>query len=99
MTGIDTDQRGQGLLRVVVWFVSSLFLFYLFTLLYGKIIEPILAVVQSFSSVSNAGYMDTVDLTVKSVSLAGMFLGVSIVLLFLVYAVWRENFLGPGGRR
>jgi len=96
---LTTDTRGQSLLRVIVWFVTSLFLVYLFTLMYGYIIEPIASVARGFSSVSNSGYSDVLSLSIRSVSLAGMFLAVSVVLLFFVYAVWRENFLGPGRRR
>lgn len=89
-----SDERSQSLIWVIIWFVASLLALWVFTTLYGGLIEPIADIASSMSAVQSEGYGGHIDLILSTLQMAGLFLGIGSILLFIVFAVWREQFRG-----
>lgn len=93
------DERASGLLTVVVWTVGVLLALYMFVLLYGSFLEPLADIALSIEAVHNQGYDSLVDSYLTTLALAGLLLGVGAICLAIIYAVWREKFIGRTRRR
>lgn len=89
------DERGMGLIRVIIWFLTVLFSLWIFSLLLGRVLEPIRKIALSFDAVSSMGYDSGVNLLWPIVSKwAPLLLAVGAILLIIIYAVFQEQFRG-----
>lgn len=88
------DERGQSLLWVVIWIVGVMLALWVFTLLYGSVLEPIANIASGMQAVQDEGYGGHIDIVLATLKFSGLLLAVGSILLFIIFAVWRERFIG-----
>ena len=93
------NTRGQTLWWTMVWFVGILVGLWIFVLLFGELIEPLHSFATDLDAVEGTSYESAADLLLQTMSVAGLLLGVGAVALIIVFAVWKEGFLGQRRRR
>lgn len=98
MTAADRAQLG-GLLQVLVFLVATLLGLWILTLLYGALLQPIADLALSMDAVQQSGNDTLIERVMAIVPYAGLALGIGTIVLVIVYAVFREQFVGRSGRR
>lgn len=91
---LRSDERGRGIIWVMLWLISTLVALWLYTLIYGSVLEPLANIARSIDAVESEGYLSIVDLGMSSLAFAGLLLGIGAILLAIIYAVWQERFIG-----
>lgn len=95
---LSGDDRGLGLIGVFLWFLTLLFALWIFWLMVGHFLEPLREIVMAQQVVQDSGYTTGLErLWPILVIMAPLLLLVGGIVLIIIYAVWRERFLG--GRR
>jgi len=95
---LHSDERALGLIGVFLWFLTLLFSLWIFWLMVGHVLEPIRDIVMGMEVVQSSGYDSGLErLWPVLVIFAPLLLLVGGICLIIIYAVWRERFLG--GRR
>jgi hypothetical protein len=88
----------RGLIQVVIFLVGSFLSLWVLVLLFGSLLEPIADVARNIPAVQNTGRASMIDRVMSIVPMAGLVLGVGAILLTIIYAVFREQFIGRTGR-
>lgn len=89
------DDRGLGIIGVVFWLLGALMALWIFMLLAANVLEPVFAIVMDSDAVKNMGYDSGANRLWPMLTLyAPLLFGVGAFLLFIIYAVFRERFLG-----
>jgi len=98
MTRRDRAQL-NGLLQVAVFLVGTILALWFLTLLYGALLKPIAEIALNMEAVQDTGRAGQVERVMNIIPFAGLLLGVGAILLAIIFAVFREQFIGRTGRR
>jgi len=91
---LRADERGRSIIWVALWLIATLISLWIFTLIYGAVLEPLAEVARDVQAVESEGYLPVVDLSMAALKFAGLLLGIGSILLAIIYAVWQERFIG-----
>ncbi|QSG02526.1 hypothetical protein [Natranaeroarchaeum sulfidigenes] len=94
------DRAQADLIGVMIFFVTVLVALWIFTIVAPPIIDALVDMSTDIDAVEEQGYSGTVD-RYHTVVLqqAPTILGGGFIVLIILFAVFRERFLGAGGRR
>lgn len=96
-----TRDRGQGdLIGVMIFLVGMVVALWIFAIVAPPIIEALVDMSTDVDAVDEQGYSSNVDRYQHVVlQQSPTILGGGFVVLVILFAVFRERFLGAGGRR
>lgn len=86
--------RAQSPIHVVIWLVVVMFALWIATLIFARFLEPLAEIVGGMQAVQDQGYSGHIDIYLTTTMWAFILLGVGAIVLFVVFAVWKEGFLG-----
>ena len=85
--------RGQGVINVMIFLVVSILALWVLFIVLSGFLEPLYSFVDGFDQVHDEGYGTALDRlwTMLAVWAPTVF-GVGVVVLGIIFAVWREQF-------
>lgn len=89
------SNRGQGLISVVLWVLAIMLSLWIFMLILGHMIEPIREFVINSDAIADSDIVSESALNNFWAMLsmwAPMLLGVGVLMLAIIYSVFREQF-------
>lgn len=90
--------RAQSPIRVVLWFIATLVTIWVATLIFGYFLEPLADIAGNMQAVQNSAYSGHIDIYLTATMWGFILLGVGAMALIVIFAVWREGFLGQRRR-
>ncbi len=88
-----TQDRAQGLVYVFLFVLTSLLALWVLFVVGTAVIEPIFGVAQDIGAVESEGYDGTVDRLLSIFFVwTPLTIGVGVLLLTIIYAVFQEQF-------
>ena len=89
------DERGQGIIRVLLGFLGAMFALWILTIVVGAVLEPLYVLAAEDAAVESQGFGDAIEYAwIVMANWAPLLFGVGMIVLTILYAVFRERFAG-----